>query len=88
VQRPTSTRRMRKSVDHPAFALLLQMLKDARLKAGLTQQEVADALQEPQSFVAKYEGGERRLDVIELISIAKVLRTDPCVIVRALARIV
>jgi len=33
---------------------------DTRKRAGLTQQEVADHLDRPQSFVAKYEGGERK----------------------------
>jgi hypothetical protein len=36
----------------------------------------------PQSFVAKYEGGERRLDVIELIEVARVLGADPARLVR------
>ena len=45
----------------------------ARLDAGLTQQQLADKLGKPQSFVAKYEGGERRLDVIELSNICDAL---------------
>ncbi len=38
---------------------------------------LADQLGKPQSFVAKYEGGERRLDVVEFATIAKVLKADP-----------
>ncbi|WP_271597548.1 transcriptional regulator [Bradyrhizobium sp. CCBAU 45384] len=34
-------------------------------------------LRKPQSFVAKYEGGERRLDVVEFITIAEALGADP-----------
>jgi len=45
-------------------------LIQARKSAGLTQQAVADVLGKPQSFVAKYENGERRLDVVEFIRIA------------------
>jgi len=42
----------------------------------MTQQQVADALGKPQSFVAKVEGYERRLDVIEFIAICKVVDAD------------
>ncbi len=49
----------------------------ARKAAGLTQQALARRLKKPQSFVAKYEGGERRLDVVEFITIARALEADP-----------
>jgi hypothetical protein len=39
--------------------------------------EVARRIDRPQSFVAKYEGGERRVDVIEFIAIAHALERDP-----------
>jgi transcriptional regulator with XRE-family HTH domain len=41
------------------------------------QQVLAERLRRPQSFVAKYEGGERRLDVIEFITISRALGADP-----------
>jgi helix-turn-helix protein len=40
----------------------------------LTQGEVAAALNRPQSFVAKCESGERRIDVIELEDFARLYR--------------
>jgi transcriptional regulator with XRE-family HTH domain len=49
-------------------------LKQARLDAGFTQAEVAEALDRPQSFVAKCEAGERRVDVIELQDFARLYR--------------
>ena len=49
----------------------------ARKAAGLTQHALARRLKKPQSFVAKYEGGERRLDVVEFIAIARALGADP-----------
>ncbi len=52
------------------------MLVAAREKAGLTQQQLADRLGKPQSFISKYEGGERRIDVIEFIAIADALDMD------------
>ena len=56
-----------------------------RKDAELTQQELAERLKKPQSFVAKYEGGERRLDVIELQEIAKILKLDAEVLLKAIA---
>ena len=49
----------------------------ARKKAGLTQQQLAKRLKKPQSFVAKYEGGERRLDVVEFLGVAQAIGADP-----------
>jgi transcriptional regulator with XRE-family HTH domain len=49
----------------------------ARKTAGLTQRELAKRLRRPQSFVAKYEGGERRVDVVEFIEICRAMETDP-----------
>ncbi|MDE2464264.1 MAG: helix-turn-helix transcriptional regulator [Alphaproteobacteria bacterium] len=56
---------------------LQDLLQRIRLDQGLTQQQVADRLGRPQSFVAKYEGGERRLDVVEFVQVAQALDTDP-----------
>ncbi|MBI4924123.1 MAG: helix-turn-helix transcriptional regulator [Devosia nanyangense] len=77
---------MSKSIHSPEHAKLRELLIAARKSAGLTQQDVADRLKRPQSFVAKYEGGERRLDVVEFLEIAGALGTDPVKVVRALSR--
>jgi transcriptional regulator with XRE-family HTH domain len=45
---------------------LSELLRAVREQAGLRQVDVALALDVPQSFVSKYESGERRLDLIEL----------------------
>ena len=71
-----------KSLRSPEHQHLIQLLIAARGKAGLTQQELADRLGRPQSFVAKYETGERRLDVLEFISISRALGMDPARAVR------
>jgi transcriptional regulator with XRE-family HTH domain len=55
------------------YLLVAGLLKEARERSGLTQREVADQLNVPQSFVSKYESGERRLDVLELRRICRVL---------------
>ena len=49
----------------------------ARRQAKLTQQQVADRLGKPQSFVAKHENGERQLDVIEFLHVAEALGAVP-----------
>lgn len=59
----------------------------ARTEAGLTQRQLADRLGRPQSFVSKYERGERRLDIVELIEIAKALGIDPAAVVAELEAI-
>lgn len=61
---------MKKSVHGEAQQVLQELLIEARKKAGLTQQQLADRLDKPQSFVAKYENGERRLDVVEFLIIS------------------
>jgi len=50
----------------------LKRLKQARVDAGLTQAQVAKMLSRPQSFVSKSESGERRVDFIELLHLAKI----------------
>jgi transcriptional regulator with XRE-family HTH domain len=44
----------------------LDLVQQIRREAGLRQQDIADRLSQPQSFVSKYESGSRRLDVLEL----------------------
>lgn len=50
---------------------LLDLLKELRAQAGVTQAEMAKKLGQPQSFVSKYESGERRLDVLELRQVCR-----------------
>jgi transcriptional regulator with XRE-family HTH domain len=52
---------------------LAHALRELRTAAGLTQTELALALDKPQSYVSKYESGERRLDLIELETLARAL---------------
>jgi transcriptional regulator with XRE-family HTH domain len=53
---------------------LAHLLREIRIGADLTQTEVAVALGKPQSYVSKYESGERRLDLVELAELCEVLR--------------
>jgi len=63
----------------------LALLADARKSRGRSQQWVADRLRRPQSFVSKYESGERRLDVIEFLMVAEILGFDPVVMIHSLS---
>jgi len=74
-----------KSLRSAEHIRLITLLTAAREKAGLTQQQLADRLGKPQSFVAKYEGGERRIDVVEFLAIARALDFDPARAVREMA---
>jgi transcriptional regulator with XRE-family HTH domain len=60
------------------------LLVEARERAGLSQAQLAVKLSRPQSFVSKYECGERRLDVIEFEQIAHALEIDPIRFLRKL----
>jgi transcriptional regulator with XRE-family HTH domain len=64
-------------VGNPAYKQFRELLVAARKRADLTQAELSARLQRPQSFVSKYERGERRLDVIEFGQVARALRIDP-----------
>jgi transcriptional regulator with XRE-family HTH domain len=68
---------MTKSLHSPAQKHLQKRLKDARLASGQTQAAVAATLGKPQSFVAKYETGERRLDAVELLQVLRAIRLQP-----------
>lgn len=49
------------------------LLRKIRLEAGFRQIDLAQRLGRPQSFVSKYESGERRLDIVELRRVCEVL---------------
>jgi transcriptional regulator with XRE-family HTH domain len=55
----------------------LEQLVLARKAARVTQAALAETLGRPQSFVAKYESGESRLDVAEFVGIARAIGADP-----------
>ncbi len=52
---------------------LQALLRQVRLEAGLTQDQLAEKLGRPQSFISKYESGERRLDVLELREVCRAI---------------
>ena len=64
-------------VDQRDYQIVGNVLADARAQAGLTQQQLAQQLGKPQSFVSNYERGQRRLDVLELLAVLDVLEAEP-----------
>lgn len=73
---------MPSSVFTAQYVRFCELLADYRQQHGLTQTELAEKLGKPQSFVSKYERGERRLDLIEFLQITHALGADPCAIIR------
>jgi transcriptional regulator with XRE-family HTH domain len=66
-----------KSVHTDEYRAVVEWLVAARKRAGITQQQLAHRLRKPQSFVSKYENGERRIDVAEFLTIIAAIRADP-----------
>lgn len=77
---------MVKSLHTPAYARFRQLLVDTREQKGLTQAELAKRLDKPQSFVSKYESGERRLDVVEFVSVCTALGVEAMALFESILR--
>ena len=78
---------MPRSRRSPRRVRLQDLLAAGRRAAGLTQWELAARLGRPQSFVSKYETGERRLDVVELLEVAEALGLDAPALLADLLRL-
>lgn len=70
---PTSTT---KGFQDPRYRALVGLLIKARKQARLSQEGLAELLGRHQQFVSRYEIGERRLDVVEYVDIARTLGCD------------
>ena len=77
---------MPKSIHTERHKRLCELLIARRKAAGLTQTVVAERLGKPPSYVAKYELGDRRLDVLEFMDVAAAIGFDPCALIRSLPR--
>lgn len=72
---------MPRSPLYEKFETCLQQAREAR---ELTQAQVASRLGKPQSYVSKYETGERRLDVVEFLEVCKALNIRPVDVLKAM----
>lgn len=75
---------MTKSVFTDRYKLFLNLLVQERKDRGITQVSLAKRLNKPQSYVSKYENGERRLDVVEFLDIAACLELDAAAFIQRL----
>jgi transcriptional regulator with XRE-family HTH domain len=62
---------------------MIELLVQARKDAGLTQVELGKRLGQRQTFVSKFELGERRLDIAEFVAVSRAIGADPYAIMRA-----
>lgn len=69
--------RVARSTHTEPYKILLEVLIDARKRAGVTQTELARRLKRPQPYMSMVERGERRVDVIQFYAIMKALGADP-----------
>lgn len=67
---------MRTFPHNPDHKVLVSMLRELRLEKNMIQSEVAKRLERPQSFVAKYENSERRLDFVDIYYICQALEVS------------
>ena len=77
---------MPKSVFSDGYKVLLHALIKARKDRGINQAELARRLQRPQSFISKIERGERRLDLIETVIVARALGLDEAEFIASIVR--
>jgi transcriptional regulator with XRE-family HTH domain len=76
-----------KTITTKRHKLLVKWLREERIAKGLAQSDVAKRLGEHQSWVARLESGQRRLDVVELLIVAKAIGFDAAKLVRRLAKV-
>lgn len=70
--------------DQRRYQIFLKRLRATREASGMSQEQVASALHQFQSFVSKSEIGTRRMDVIELMNYLEVIGENPSTFVAAL----
>ncbi len=66
-----------KSIYRDEYRVLIDLLREAREQAGVTQGQVAKAFERPQSTLSHIERGSRRLDLVEFLDYCKALGADP-----------
>lgn len=67
---------MPKSIHRPEYKILRELVREERVRAGVTQADLSMRLGRSQSFVSDVERGVRRLDVLELRDMCQVLDRD------------
>jgi transcriptional regulator with XRE-family HTH domain len=78
---------LRKSLGSARHKALIDLLIRKREAAGMTQADLATRLNEYQSFVARLESGQRRIDVVEFLELADAVGFDPAKVISALKKV-
>lgn len=78
---------MAKTLGSKRHKALIALLIERREAAGMTQTQLADRLGEYQSFVARLESGQRRVDVVEFLELAEALGFDAGKVLAVLKRL-
>lgn len=74
------------SVYSDDYQRVIRALKKARKERRITQAQLAEALGKPQSFIAKVESGERRLDVVEFVHLSRLVGIVPEVVLDGIGK--
>ena len=80
-------KRLSKSLYTPEWDALCAILKRLREAQDLTQAELSEGLKQPQSFVAKVEAGQRKLDLRQFVIYTRALKADPIRVMRQFLKV-
>ena len=75
---------MVKTIYQERYQAFIKQLVLARKACGLTQMQVAEKLSKPQSYIAKVEGADRKLDVMEFVELCQAINVDPTTLIKLL----
>lgn len=73
-----------RSIHDSLYRALVEGLRAARLRSGLRQEEIADAIGMTQSMYSKIERSERRVDLLEFVLIARAISADPAKLLKGM----
>ncbi|MGX5709262.1 helix-turn-helix domain-containing protein [Brucella lupini] len=65
------------------YRRLIELLIAARKDAGITQAELGRRIGQRQTFVSKFEQGERRLDIAEFITVTRAVGANLSMMLQA-----
>lgn len=75
---------MVKTIYQESYQAFIKQLVLARKASGLTQMQVAEKLSKPQSYIAKVEAADRKLDVMEFVELCQAINVDPTTLIKLL----
>ena len=64
---------MKKQIYTAQRGRLVALLREMRIEAGVTQIDLATHIEKDQTYVSRYESGQRKLDVLEVREICQAI---------------